>query len=248
MKKNKLRLTNNLFQNLLNIQALGFEDKYDENLLSIDQINSYLIRDKGEILDKIFYDYHISRDKSCKMGGITFSIILKQVNAILNTILSKPQLIYIDRIIREPYEDTIIDRITIDKGHDLVREICSVKFIENEILSKEKLGQVADLCKVYINDYMQPFFNSINTIQDINEKIINGFPEDKWGDFFRGETRFKVTVIMKLCNNSKYEAFSQTSKKMMCNLAYNKGLAEYRDYHTLYCTLLEYLDSEEYKQ
>ena len=216
MKKNKLKSTNDLFQNLLKIEALGFEDKYDSNLLSIDQINSYLIRDKGKIFDKVFYDFHIARDKSCKMGGINFSIISKEVNAILDTISSKPELSHIPKnnIIREPYEDTIIDKVIINEGADLVREICSIKFIENSILDKEKLVKVSDLCKVYINEFMQPFFDSMTSIQDLNDKIVNVTPMADYNDFFRNNTVSKALIIMGLCSNEKFESYYESSLKV----------------------------------
>ena len=210
MKKNKLRSTNNLFQNLLNIEELGFEDKYDTNLLSSDQINSYLIKDKGEIFDKIFYYYHISRDKSCKMGGFNFSIISKEVNAILDIISSKPQLSHIN-IIREPYEDTIIDKVIINKGADLEREICSIKFIENLILNEQKLVQVADLCKVYINELVQPYFDSITSIQDINDKIIDNIPVIEHSSFFRNRATAKALIVMAICKNKRFDSFYESA-------------------------------------
>jgi hypothetical protein len=250
MKKNKLKPTNNLFQDLLNIQALGFEDKFDAKLLSFHDVNSYLVRDKGEVLDKIFYGFRLSRDKSSSIWGIPFSLVSKEVNIILDSILSKPDLSHIQKndIILDSYADTIINKIAINKGVDLVKEICSIRFIEDEQLNENKLRQVADLCKIYINDFMQPFFDSINSTQEINDKIIEKVEEDQWSEFFCGNTDFKTTIIMKLCNNPRYEKYSIKLKEKMYNWATKSGIQKFQEYHEIYSTLLEYLDSEEYKQ
>ncbi len=250
MKKNRLKSANDQLKTLLGITELGFEDKFPVEILSSFQTGSYLIRDKGEVSDKISYEFHISDDKSSVLSGIRFSIISKEINAILDLISSKPELSHIPKymIVLDSYEDTIIDEAILKDGADLVREICSIKFIENEILNEDKLVKVADLCKVYINDFMQPFFNSINSIQDINDKIIENIKDDVWSKSFSKDANSKATIVMKICNNPRYETFSRSFRNKLHDAIYNKGLIQYKEYYKIYITLLEYLDSEEYKQ
>jgi hypothetical protein len=216
MKKNRLKPANDQFKTLLGITGLGFEDKFPIEILSSFQTSSYLIRDKGEVSDKISYEFHISGDKSSVLSGIRFSIISKEINAILDSISSKPELSYIPKykIVLDPYEDTIIDKVIINNCEDLVREICSIKFIENEILNEQKLVQVADLCKVYINDYMQPFFDSINSLQDINDKIIEITPMEDYNDFFRNKTVSKALIVMGVCKNERFESYYESALKV----------------------------------
>lgn len=95
--------------------------------------------------------------------------------------------------------------------------------------------------KKHIETYVEPYFESYQSLQDINDKIIEAIPENKWSDYFFGETNLKATIIMKLCNNPRYESFTKMVHDRIYNAIYNQGFNEYQDYYKMYNVLLEHL-------
>ncbi|ADY30926.1 hypothetical protein [Cellulophaga lytica] len=107
-----------------------------------------------------------------------------------------------------------------------------IKEFENEIIS-------------YIDSYILPFFEKFYNLQDVNDKILNDLPKEEYANYIPGQTNFKVLIIMKLCNSSKYIDFKEWALS-----AYKKGVeinaTKYgKDYEILQ-RLISYLENEDF--
>jgi len=124
---------------------------------------------------------------------------------------------------------------------DLMQEFCALPLntsTEREVF-KERIMQ-------HVYDYILPFFDKIPNLQSVNDQILNKIPEEEYADYIPGQTNFKVLIIMKLCNNPKYESFKNWALE-----AYKRGaeMDESRygaDFETLQ-SLVTYLDDEHLK-
>jgi hypothetical protein len=244
MKKNEIIRYREQFKEVLNIQLLGFEaiDFYH---------NTSLLKNQNDLINKIFYSfYYPEREKSLNIGGFSYSKVSIKVNTILELIASRVQLAQMtkDDIIGDIYEHTILSRVETDEFENSMKPIGKIHFVENGIFYEERLLEVAEMFKRHIEVYIQPFFDSLTSLQEINDKIIDKYPENEWSKFFFGVTFFKVTIIMKLCNNPRYQTYSKMLKERIYDRAFNQGIISAQDNYKIYSTLLEYLDSEEYKQ
>ncbi len=242
MKKKDRILVNEKFKGLVGFKELGY------GVVDSDSFGTFLTKPNGDILNRILYELHDSYGTELNISSIHYSLIAPQVNKILMSICTMPLLSGFNIGISSINEHTISNRISTEEFENLWKVITLIKLEEDRFFYEERLIEASELFIQYMEKYMNPFFESITSLQEINDKIVDGFPEDRWRDFFYGETRFKVTVIMKLCNNPRYETFSQTSKEMMYNLFYNKGIAEYEGYYKIYSVLLDYLEEGTFKQ
>ena len=236
MKKRDRILVNEKFKDLVSFKELGYE------VVDSDSFGTFLTKPNGDILNRILYELHDSYGTELNISSIHYSFIAPQVNQVLMSLYSVPSLSGLKIGLSSIIEHTISYKSTIEEFENFWKPITLIKIEEDGFFYEERLIEASELFIKYMDQYMNPFFESITSLQEINNKIVDGFPEDKWRDFFHGETRFKVTVIMKLCNNPRYETFSQTSKEMMYSLFYNKGVAEYEGYYKIYCVLLDYLE------
>ncbi|EWH09370.1 hypothetical protein KLA_17319, partial [Cellulophaga geojensis KL-A] len=106
------------------------------------------------------------------------------------------------------------------------------KEFENEIIS-------------HIDSYILLFFEKFYNLQDLNDKILNDLPKEEYANYIPGQTNFKVLIIMKLCNSSKYIDFKEWALS-----TYKKGVeinaTKYgKDYEILQ-RLISYLENEDF--
>ena len=108
-----------------------------------------------------------------------------------------------------------------------------IQKFENEIIS-------------HVDSYIQPFFQKFYKLQDVNDKILNYLPKEEYANYIPGQTNFKVLIIMKLCNSSKYIDFKEWALN-----TYKKGVeinaTRYgKDYEILQ-RIINYLENEDFK-
>lgn len=243
MKKNEIIKCRDKFKDVLNIRLLGFEavDFYH---------NTSLLKNQNDLTNKIFYGFYYSeRDNFLNINGFSYSKVSVKVNTILELIASRVQLTQMtkDDIIGDIYEHTIYGQ-KIREDQDSSDLIYKIHFVENGIFYEERMVELAEMFKRHIEIYIQPFFDSLTSLQEINDKIIDKYPENEWSNYFFKHTNLKVTIIMKLCNNPRYQSFSKMISERISEALFDQGKTEYKDYYNVYCTLLKYLDNEEYKQ
>jgi len=113
--------------------------------------------------------------------------------------------------------------------------------------TKQDIEDFKQYISNHVDTYILPFCEKIPNLQAVNDEILDKVPQAEYTKYIPGKTNFKVLIIMRLCNNSKYNDF-----KNWCISAYKKGFDENperygKDYETLQ-SLIAYLDSGEYKK
>ncbi|QXP56560.1 hypothetical protein H0I25_01845 [Cellulophaga sp. HaHa_2_95] len=115
----------------------------------------------------------------------------------------------------------------------------------NEQLKTKNTGDYIMAIMDHIKKIDLPFFNKYHTMETINQKIINKVPEEDYFEWFPGVAIFKVLIIMKLCDNSKYEEYKNKRVKVYLSFV-EKQPALYREDYTTFLSFLDYLDSGSY--
>lgn len=100
----------------------------------------------------------------------------------------------------------------------------------------------------YLSTYHFPFFERLSSLQVVNDEIIDKVPQIELGNYIPGQyMNLKKLIIMKLCDNSKYEEF-----KIWLNGVYEQMMKDepnkYEEKYLLIQSLTEYLDSGKYKE
>ncbi len=89
------------------------------------------------------------------------------------------------------------------------------------------------------------FFNKYPTMETINQEIINKVPEEDYFKWFPGASLNKIIIIMKLCNNPKYESYK--SKNISIGLQFVKQNPQmWKTKYERYISLINFLDNGTY--
>ncbi|SDE76535.1 hypothetical protein [Cellulophaga baltica] len=115
----------------------------------------------------------------------------------------------------------------------------------NEQLKTKNTGDYIMAIMDHIKKIDLPFFNKYPTMETINQKIINKVPEEDYFEWFPGVAIFKILIIMKLCDNSKYEEYKNKRVKVYLSFV-EKQPALYQEDYTTFLSFLDYLDSGSY--
>lgn len=237
MRKKEILKINKSLKQMLDIDSLGFRDE------DIYESTTALMKEKNNLTSSVQYYFYVSKYKDLNIGGLNYGFFSSELNSILfkvydsiNTIDVKDGYIGYNR-----YEFTVNHRIVGEEWEDSVKKICSIIFIENGVFYEDRVALAAEMFKKHIETYILPYFESYQSLQDINDKIIEAFDESKWSNYLFGETNLKATIIMKLCNNPRYESFTKMLHDRIYNAIYNQGLTEYQNYYKTYNVLLNIL-------
>lgn len=176
--------------------------------------------------------HYIKGNRLTLNARIYSCIVSKNVNAILNKIVKT----------EGELEDTLLTYPNYDKN---IGE-ASLGQLEKLYINSEEEFEVAwKIIAVHIERYIIPFFEKVPNLQAINDNIINKTSYREYSTYIKGETNFKVFIIMKLCNNPEYENFRE---KLIG--VYNKAIeidaVKYRSDYEAFLQLLDYLDSGKY--
>ncbi len=105
---------------------------------------------------------------------------------------------------------------------------------------------------VYITAIMEhikkidfPFFAQYPTLETINQEIINKVPENDYFEWFPGAALNKIIIIMKICNNPKYEAYKLKNIKIGLQFV-EQNPQMWEEKYKRYLSLIDYLDSGKY--
>ncbi|PAM95284.1 hypothetical protein B4N84_08400 [Flavobacterium sp. IR1] len=230
MKKENLKTT------IDNIHVEGFTN------FGFDDINGgcYLLNQNiPNKWIKIFFE--INDNEKYIYLNIHLNINFVVVTKILNEVLE------IDYRAEYPYLWDNSDTISI--GKELFSEINSVSnrpTLELTI-TKQNVDIFYDQIQFIFNTFLKPFINFYSDLDEINNEIIEKKSSDEWHNFIPGETIFKILIIMKLCENKKYDAFLAEYKSSIEN-AINNGNSRYIPYYNNLVKVTEYIDSGDYKQ
>ncbi|OCB74407.1 hypothetical protein [Flavobacterium crassostreae] len=99
----------------------------------------------------------------------------------------------------------------------------------------------------HVDTYIVPFFEKIPDLQAVNDEILNKLSFEEYPNFISGNCTLKVLIIMKLCQNTKYEDYKQ-SKDKDYKMYVNQNPSMWQSSYDAFLSLTEYLDSGEYKK
>ncbi|MFK7004816.1 MULTISPECIES: hypothetical protein [Flavobacterium] len=191
----------------LSISRLGFSHlSYDK-----DYNLGLLFKDTKNKIDIITYgfgyDYRkynpITVCKESFRAGIHF----RELDSILYTVL-EGRIISKDTPTHSYYinhpitiNEILAPNITTDTQHTIV--------FADSIIKEKELERVVAETDSFINKYYIPFFSEFQSLQDINDKILEKEKWQDWSNYIFGKTYFKAMIILKLTGNEKgYQEFT----------------------------------------
>ncbi|WP_158975052.1 hypothetical protein [Cellulophaga sp. L1A9] len=204
------------------LEKLGFtEFVYEPHFYSLDATKKF-----GDLTYNLTFQL---LSKSISLGYVYGFILVNPVNKILKQFI--PDLSDNNELI------TLKNHINGGKQEDFKKI--------NEQLKTKNTGDYIMAIIDHIKKIDLPFFNKYPTIETINQEIINKVPEEGYFEWFPGELNFKVLIIMKLCNNLKYDEFKNwalNAYKKGVDIDYERYKKDFKNLHTL----LDLLDSGSY--
>lgn len=237
MEQNVKRF-NKLLRNTVNFENLGFQDfKIDGFVFSWE-----LHRKIGHKTDRI--DYSFSKDKwgdDLELNTISPRIIFEPVNKILMNIQNnEANYFYLadPTIIKIPNFD-LEEGKYVEKSRNLL-------FVKNRVVNEQIFEEALEVFQEQLTSNVLPFFDKIQTLQQVNDEILEKYDWLEWSNYISGQTYFKALVILKLCNNgTKYAEFSSLYK-LRIESAIKEGHTEYQDFYNCLIELCDYLESGKY--
>ncbi len=240
MKKNVKKFNKRLRQEV-NFESLGFQDfEHDDFFYSWE-----LHRESREKVDYLRYTF--SRDKwkdEMFLHPPKSSIIFQKVNQILMSLDNKQPN-------NNVFEPTIIELPDFDKkGTGNYYDIAKLLFVKNKIVNEEIFKEALALFKEQLATTVLPFFDKIQTLQQVNDEILEKVDWNTYNKYISGESGAKVLIIMKLCNNPRYEAYKQRSDELIAEQLKDPNYAQYtgilQNQQIIMDEVYNYLESNKY--
>ncbi|WP_165749348.1 hypothetical protein [Cellulophaga sp. Z1A5H] len=193
--------------------------------------------------DLVFYSFYAKKNEGFLFYLISFHLSTKDItlNYVRGYIMVNP----VNKILKQFIPDlsdnneliTLKNHINGGKQEDFKKI--------NEHLKTKNTGDYITAIMEHIKKVDLPFFNKYPTLETINEEIINKVPEEDYFEWFPGVAIFKVLIIMKLRDNSKYEEYKNKRVKVYLSFV-EKQPALYQDDYITFLSFLDYLDSGSY--
>lgn len=218
---------------LVKFEQLGF------NLYSFHENNDYCEyqyhRSFKDKLDVLKYGVYLDDNKIfLTIGAIKSSITFP----VVNNILSKVSTVNDETLQAVP-------EIGINEYTEYFYKLKNI-YISCKTLDDLSFRLSYTLFQEQLETTVLPFFDKIQTLQQVNDEILEKVDWLEWSNYISGQATFKALIIMKLCNNEKkYQEFSQFYKERISN-AIQEGKTEYQDLYNTLVELLNYLDSGKY--
>lgn len=224
-------------ERLLNLERLKayfdsigfFESVYSENNFDFDFYK------KTKDLNYLITLRYGLRNRSFYIGStISVSIISETVNNILEK-FTYTKGINEDVLLAFPNYNKNIDDETLNQLKNL------------PIQTEADFEIVLRIIATHIETYILPFFDKVPNLQTINDEVINKLSHEEYSIYIKGETNFKVLIIMKLCNNPNYNTFKQTLIEMYdyaIKVDAKKYMPDYEAFHNI----LNYLEGGQYQE
>ncbi len=219
---------NKKIQDLVGFKDLGFKE------VLFDDYHTTLLKSNGLITYKIFYSIYPFNAQS-NITHIRYEVYFNMINQILLKIV--PDF--------NSYDYIFCDNESWQKASSISLGF-NKHIIEKEVLNEAFLIEVCKLFKINYETYGVPFFDKIQTLQQVNDEILEKHDWMEWSNYISGQTYFKALVILKLCNNgTKYAEFSSLYK-LRIESAIKEGHTEYQDFYNCLIELCNYLESGKY--
>jgi hypothetical protein len=236
--KEKIKVLHNQLRETVQFEELGFQD-FEKDILFY---NWKLKRDKGEKTDIVSYSF--SKDKwnyEMFLHPINSFIVFEKLNKIL---LSVDKSNLFNCYLLEP---TLIELPNFDKKNTKnYYDIAKLQFIKDRIFNEQIFEEALALFQEQLKSTALPFFDKIQTLQQVNDEILEKYEQREWTKYIFKETMFKALIIMKLCNNTdKYYEVSKSHKEIIAN-AIQEGHTQYQERYDTLIKLLDFLESGKY--
>jgi hypothetical protein len=238
MMREKAIIFNKKLRELVHFERLGFQDYENDDFFHTWKLK----RENNSKTDVINYGF--SKDKwedDMFLLPIRLFIVFQQINKILiridksnlyNFFLLEPTIIQFPKYNLEK-----------DKYNYQQRDLL---FVKNRVVNEQVLEKALIIFKEQLDTTVLPFFDKIQTLQDVNDEILEKVDWMEWSNYISGQATFKALIIMKLCDSEKkYQEFSQFYKERISN-AIQEGKTEYQDLYNTLVELLNYLDKGKY--
>jgi hypothetical protein len=110
----------------------------------------------------------------------------------------------------------------------------------NEFSKQNNISQYSLEILNHINEINLPYFDKYPDIQSINEKVLNQVPENDYPEWIHGQSTLKILIIMKLCDNPKYESYKASKEKEYLFFV-NQNPSMWKPAYDTFLSLVKYL-------
>lgn len=174
---------------------------------------------------------------------LTFYITLNEVNRIFYNVYDK----FHKPIFPETPRSTLHSFPgLITNNSDALIEMQNLVIIKENVINYSLLQICCDQIKRYIAEFVYPFFSSVNSIQVINDEIINKVPHMEVSNYLdSGNAPWLKLIIMKLCENPGYEDYKKWLEETLARLLPTNPTM-YEPMQKIYQELRQLLDSGQY--
>jgi hypothetical protein len=173
------------------------------------------------------YDYRKDNPITLCKESFRAGIYFKEVENILNKALDNKIIPNITHAhvfyINNQYTilDTSAPQITTDTEHIVV--------YENGEVNQKQLEAVIVETDEFIDQYLNVFFSEIETLEDLNTKILDKNDFSNYYKYISEETGAKALIIMKLCNSYKYQEYKNWSDNIIAKQLQDPSYVDYID-------------------
>lgn len=221
----------------LNLSEYGFLTTQ----LDYSAMRTLFIRESVDRFDIIAINHGISKFQEAKLFINPTYIAFNTVNKILSVVGKKTGF---NHHLGMLYP-TIMNHPLRDKRTELGMEIGNTIVLRNNKINEEDLSIVLDKIKLYLVNYLFPFFERVYSLQYVNESIINALNNEEMDSCFPMESANMIKlIVMKLCKNEKYVDFLASREKIVEVPQAFRVLYEQRQYQFQW--LKDYLDKDQY--
>jgi hypothetical protein len=230
---------------VIDVQLNLSENGFSKAKLDISGCRTLFVREVLSGRSEVLYINHgISRTKEVKLFLHPSYVSFNNVNQILSILTKKTDINHYGGMIHPTVFNHPIYNKKVEIPHKIAEEIIA---IEGEIL-EEKLQSVLFLIKDYILEYLFPFFIQIDSIQTINDEIINKIPHMEVSNYIDGANAPWIKlIIMKLCNNPGYGEYTNWLEETFERLLPTNP-SMYEPKFQIFRELKELLDSGKYQE
>jgi hypothetical protein len=134
----------------------------------------------------------------------------------------------------------------INKENSDIRYISQIPIMIEDEFQQENFDKVTDLIVGIIKEKHIPFFEQLTDLQFVNDEIIDKVPQMELGNYIPGKyMNPKKLIIMKLCDNPKYEEFKNWLTEIFEKVIKTEPDRYLEEYKNVLSTI-DYLDSGKY--
>jgi hypothetical protein len=208
-----------------------------------------MFKKSGEVIYEVEYEFFPKGIlELLNFNWMHYNLVLPQVNRVLMAVLNGAN--YTDShgrpMTADLYEITLLDSVeNVNAMGDFLQTQHVAPFIEEGALYGDRLVKGCAAWRQAIDQFVLPFFKTYTSMQHVHDQYIEITPWDKVGSRMNVNPVLKRMIILKLCGNPNYEAFTNNFAKRLADLV-QQGMREYESYHAALVALKAYLDEGKY--